>query len=237
MSRPFAVFDIDGTLIRWQLYHAIANGLLKQGLFDESSINKIKSSRMDWKRRTDSNSFSKYEHLLIDAYDKQLLKLSTGQFDATVNAVFEEYKDQTYIFTRNLIGELKDQNYLLFAISGSQEEIVEKIAKYHHFDDFIGVSYGRDGDKFTGSKDLKALDKEKALKQLVAKHDVSWQGSIAVGDTIGDIPMLELVEQPITFNPEQKLFLHAKEQAWKIVIERKNVVYVMKEVDGQYLLA
>ena len=27
MPRPFAVFDIDGTIIRWQLYHALADEL------------------------------------------------------------------------------------------------------------------------------------------------------------------------------------------------------------------
>ena len=30
-GRPFAVFDIDGTLIRWQLYHSIADTLARLG--------------------------------------------------------------------------------------------------------------------------------------------------------------------------------------------------------------
>ena len=33
-SRPFAVFDIDGTLIRWQLYHAVADDMAKQNIIN-----------------------------------------------------------------------------------------------------------------------------------------------------------------------------------------------------------
>ncbi len=49
--------------------------------------------------------------------------------------------------------------------------------------------------------------------------------------------MLEFVENPIAFNPEDTLFEKAKEQGWKIVIERKNVTYELAcgEV-GQYCL-
>ncbi len=32
MSQPFAVFDIDGTIIRWQLYHALADELAKENI-------------------------------------------------------------------------------------------------------------------------------------------------------------------------------------------------------------
>ena len=41
-------------------------------------------------------------------------------FDEIVERVFEKYKDQVYRYTRDLIRELKSQDYLLFAISGSQ---------------------------------------------------------------------------------------------------------------------
>ena len=75
-------------------------------------------------------------------------------------------------------------------------------------------------------------DKDLALTKLVHKHNASWENSIAAGDSTSDIPMLRLVNQPIAFNPEKKLFDEAKKQRWKIVVERKNVVYILKS-DGQ----
>jgi phosphoserine phosphatase len=47
----------------------------------------------------------------------------------------------------------------------------------------------------------------------------------ARGDTESDIPMLELVEIPIAFNPNKKLFEHAKARGWRTVVERKDVIY------------
>jgi phosphoserine phosphatase len=46
-----------------------------------------------------------------------------------------------------------------------------------------------------------------------------------VGDTDGDIPLLESVARPICFNPNQRLFTHAKRVGWDVVVERKDVIY------------
>ena len=50
-GRSFAVFDIDGTLIRWQLYHAVADALVKLGHVEPGAYEEIKVARMNWKTR------------------------------------------------------------------------------------------------------------------------------------------------------------------------------------------
>ena len=62
-------------------------------------------------------------------------------------------------------------------------------------------------------------------------------GSVAVGDSASDVSMMELVELPIALNPEKKLYEHAKKRSWKIVLERKNMVYELEATDGNYRLA
>jgi phosphoserine phosphatase len=58
------------------------------------------------------------------------------------------------------------------------------------------------------------------------KHpELTREGSIAVGDTDGDIPLLESVERAICFNPNQTLYTQAKRRGWEIVVERKDVIY------------
>jgi phosphoserine phosphatase len=49
--------------------------------------------------------------------------------------------------------------------------------------------------------------------------------------------MLEYVEHPIAFNPEIRLFNEARNKGWKIVVERKNVVYELEANHGSYVLA
>lgn len=237
MSRPFAVFDIDGTLIRWQLYHAIADALVKLGYINTKQYQAVKEARMVWKRRAHQESFKAYERALVKAYDQMITELTVDQFTEATTAVFEEYKDQVHIYTRKLIAELKARSYLLFAISGSQKEIVDKIATYYGFDDCVGSEYVQIGGRFTGGKKITLGDKHRLLEELAQKHHVTFKNSIAVGDSEGDITMLEAVEHPIAFNPSLKLYDVATKNHWQIVIERKNVVYELEYRDGSYLLA
>jgi HAD superfamily hydrolase (TIGR01490 family) len=235
-QRPFAAFDIDGTLIRWQLYHALVDHLAKQGHSDSKSWSRIHESRMSWKTRSHAEAFKAYEHELINVYDKILMSLKVSQFNDVVSAVFEEYKDQVYVYTRDLIKELKAKNYLLFAISGSQTEIVGKIAGYYGFDDFSGSLYEQKHGNFTGKVTLPHLNKDKVLNELMVKHNASVEGSFAVGDSVGDSRMMEIVQHPIAFNPEAKLFEVAKERGWKVVVERKNIIYELESENGKYQL-
>ncbi len=236
-GRPFAVFDIDGTLIRWQLYHAIAEALAKRGYIDARTHQKIRDARMLWKRRTHGEAFGAYQSELVIVYEKLLLDLSVKSFNEAVQVVFDEYKDQVYTYTRELIKQLKKDGYLLFAISGSQMEIVSKISKHYGFDDCVGTIYEHEGDKFTGAVTLHLGGKNVVLKELIKKHHASLKGSVAVGDGASDISMLEMVKIPIAFNPEKKLFDYAKGKGWKIVVERKNMVYELEKKDGRYVLA
>lgn len=190
---------------------------------------------MAWKNR--SGEFSDYERQLIDIYDQTIIRLERRQFEDAAQVVFDEYKDQVYTYTRDLIAELKKKGYLLFAISGSQAEIVAKIADYYGFNDYIGSSYVYINGRFTGEKHIAAWQKDKALTELVNKHLATFSGSIAVGDSHSDIAMMELVERPIAFNPEKRLFEHAADKGWEVVLERKNMTYRLTNLKGKYELA
>jgi HAD superfamily hydrolase (TIGR01490 family) len=236
-QRPYAVFDIDGTLIRWQLYHAIADAFARLGYMDSAAHQTIKSERLKWKRRLPGSSFRSYELQVIKTYEAALSKLNPKQVDQAIDLVFDEYKDQIYIFTRDLIKQLKQKDYMLLAISGSQTEIVKKIASHYGFDDYTGTVYEHKGGRYTGKVSVPSLDKDRALTDLVKKHNLPKSGSLAIGDSASDIAMLKLVEQPIAFNPERELYEHARQNGWKIVIERKNTVYELESHDGSYILA
>lgn len=237
-ERPFAVFDIDGTLIRWQLFHAVLDNFGKRGLVSQKDYDNVRQARMVWKKRADPNSFSRYEQCLVQVYDQAIVGLRPADLLEIVQTVFDEYKDQVYTYTRDLIQELKDKDYLLFAISGSQIEIVQLLANYYGFDGAAGSTYTQVSGRFTGQHSiLRHERKVAALDNLVKKYGAKQADSFAIGDSEGDIPILEKVENAIAFNPTQKLFDHAKANNWQIVVERKNVVYKLEPKDAKYQLA
>ncbi len=233
----FAVFDIDGTLIRWQLYHGIVDKLAKEGVLGPDAHDKLHKARMIWKRREHDESFKAYERALITIYEQAINNVSTDEFDRFVSAVVDEYKDQTYVYTRELVKKLKAEGYYLLAISGSHHELVEQVATYYGFDDWQGTRYERKGRSFSGQKFIASQDKKTGLEKMVSKHKLSFRGSIAIGDSLSDAPMLEMVEQAIAFNPDRALFEKAVAHNWKIVVERKNMVYILEQKDGRYVLA
>lgn len=237
MTRPFAVFDIDGTVIRWQLYHALADELARQGHLDPKEFQKVRKARMAWKKRSGEASFDEYEQTLVRLINTAITGILVADLERACRAVLAEYKDQVYTYTRDLIRQLKAQNYLLFTISASQAEIVAMLAKYYGFDDWGGSTYHAENGRFTGKIDVLMRERKPLLLQeLVAKHGADWRGSIGVGDSESDIPMLDMVERPVAFNPTKKLFQHASKQGWKIVLERKNMIYELEPEDGTYRL-
>lgn len=224
-GRPFAVFDIDGTVIRWQLYHAVIDQLVKDGLMDAEAFEHVRQMRMDWKRRAGEDSFLQYEGGLVKAFEEALAGMSVAGFNRAVDETFEEYKDQVYTYTRDLIRELQAKDYLLFAISGSPDTIVTKLADYYGFDDSAATSFPAKDGRFTGARRLSIGNKPKLLQRLIDKHGAVKAGSLAAGDSEGDIDMLAMAERIIAFNPTRRLFEHARKQGWAIIVERKNVVY------------
>ena len=69
------------------------------------------------------------------------------------------------------------------------------------------------------------LNKANVLKRAVEKEGLTIAHSIGIGDTESDIPFLEVVARPVCFNPNMKLYRHARRMKWKVVVERKDVIY------------
>jgi len=236
-QKSFACFDIDGTLIRWQLYHAVVDKLAKLGLLGENAHDKVHKARMIWKRREHRDAFIQYERELINVYEESLPNLKPATFDEVVKKVADEYKLQVYAYTRELINKCKKDGYVLLAISGSHQELVEHVAKQFGFNECVGTTYERKNGKFSGEKYVVSIDKNKMLLELIKKYNLTTKNSIAVGDSKGDISMLEIVDNPIAFNPDRQLFEAAKKNSWKVVIERKNMIYELESKNGKFILA
>lgn len=234
-QRPIAVFDIDGTLIRWQLYHAIVDKLIYSGSINNPKIiEEINAARINWEHRKNNSAFEDYEIVLIK-YSKEIIKnISKEELTSISKSVFDNYKNKIYRYTSQLIKDLKKKQYLVFCISGSPEIIIKMIADYYGFDDYLGSRLSNfDDDFLIMTHDNKA----KNLIKLVEKYHTSLKNSIAVGDSDGDIPLLNSVQTAIAFNPNKKLLTYAQNKSWQIVIERKNVIYQLLKIDGKYVLA
>jgi HAD superfamily hydrolase (TIGR01490 family) len=234
-----AIFDIDGTIFRSSLLIELFNELVRRGIFPEKASQEVEREYLAWLNR--KGHYNDYLIKLVKVHYRYQAGRTEKEVEEAIGAVVAWQKDRVYRYTRDLVQKLKRQGYYLLAISNSQESMVRQFTRELSFDAAIGrVPEVTDG-IYTGRTVIAGkpfpitshIDKIKILQQFIADHGlhVDLANSIMVGDSEGDLPLLSHVGKPIAFNPSEPLARIAKRKGWQIVIERKDVVYRIKDTE------
>lgn len=233
--KKFAVFDIDGTLYRWQLYHELVEYLALDGKLPKGASIGLENAWNSW--RAGELSFNQYEKIVVHTMVDNLPLVSVNDFDKACDAVVKNSAHKTYYYTRTLLNKLKSEGYCIIAITGSHQELIDRFGRVYGFDIVVGARYERQGDHFTGKTETITIGRKlDILKQIINEHVLSWTDSYAIGDSDSDASLLEVVKHPIAFNPSEGLFERAKAEGWPIVVERKNIAYTFEKKDQDLIL-
>ncbi|MEK7630830.1 MAG: HAD-IB family phosphatase [Patescibacteria group bacterium] len=224
--RKVAVFDVDGTIFRSSLLIELVDTLIAERVFPKSAARVYAKAKVDWLDR--KGDYEAYIMAVVRAFTLHIRGLSSDKLLRISQQVIDIHKHRTYRFTRELLSELGRKNYFLLAISNSPKDILDLFCREYGFDKVYGRMYELDGKgRFTGkvlNADL-ATDKAKLLLRAVAKENLTLKGSVGVGDTEADIPVLKKVDRAICFNPNKKMYQAARRNGWEIVVERKDMIY------------
>lgn len=220
-----AVFDIDGTIFRKNLAFELIDELARMGIFEKEVRNELVKLYTQWLDH--KGVYEEYRRALVALYAQNIKGRKQEEVINASRVAVPFYKDRTYVFANNLIRELKAKNYCIVAVSGSPSEIVEEYNKYLKFDAVFGSVYAVDQSGcYTGEAEFEPTkDKGQVVKQYVAENHLNFKDSYAVGDTESDVRMLEIVDNPIAFNPNHNLKEIAEKRNWRIVVEKKDVIY------------
>jgi phosphoserine phosphatase len=99
--RKFAVFDIDGTLYRWQLYYSVVFELRKQGVFSEEEALEIDEQYRKWQGK--EASWADFSKPVVDAFLKNLGTIDIAEYRKACNAVIENESHKVYAYTLGLL--------------------------------------------------------------------------------------------------------------------------------------
>lgn len=226
LMRKVAFFDIDGTVFRSSLLVELVETLIEHDIFPAAARDAYVAEYVAWRDR--EGSYDDYIGAVVKSFLTHIRGVHYGSFADVGRLVVAEQSKHVYRYTRDLIKRLIDDGYYVVAISQSPKTILDEFCKNYGFHKVYGRMYEiGPQDRFTGVvADVHLIEnKANIVARVVEKEGVTLSGSIAVGDTEGDITLLEAVEQPICFNPNKKLFDHAGKRDWKIVVERKDVIY------------
>lgn len=226
--QPVAFFDIDGTLFRSSLLISLVEAMIEAEVFPASMRHDYQAEKVAWRNR--EGSYEAYINALIEAFLQSLRGVHYGDLADVGRRVVSGQGRHVYRYTRDLIARLKQDGYFLVAISQSPKTILDDFCEEYGFDKVYGRMYELGPqDRFTGKVIDEHLITNKAniVHRVCSNHDVDSSMSLAVGDTDGDIPLLEAVAEPICFNPNKTLYDHARRRQWQVVVERKDVIYTL----------
>ena len=226
MTKKVAFFDIDGTVFRSSLLIELVQKLVEEKHFPLETEDTYKKEFESWLNR--EGSYEEYIGSVVRAFYTHIKGVHYGDVADIGKVVVQNHSKQVYRYTRDLIRELKEKNYFVVAISQSPKAILDEFCNNYGFDKVYGRMYAiGPGDCFTGEVIDEHVIQNKAniVARVLEREDVTLEDSVGVGDTEGDIQLLQEVDQPICFNPNQTLYKHAKRAGWKVVVERKDVIY------------
>ena len=227
-KNKLAIFDIDGTIFRKNLAFELIDELAWMNLFSKKVRNELVQLYTSWLDH--KGVYEDYRKALVALYGENIRGCRQEEVIAASKKVVPFYKDRTYVFTNNLIKKLKEENYNIIAISGSPSEIVEEYNRYLGFDAVFGTVYELDKEGvYTGQAIFEPpKHKDHVVRQYLTENGLTLEGSYGVGDTESDAKVLDMVKNPIAFNPNSNLKEIAEKKGWRIVVEKKDVIYEIK---------
>lgn len=230
--KPVAFFDIDGTVFRSSLLIELVEQLIEEEVFPPEAALIYETEQQEWRER--EGSYQEYIEAVVKTFLEHIKGVHYGTFAQIGQHVVAEQSRYVYRYTRDLIKELKRRGYYIVAISQSPKTVLDEFCAGYGFDKVYGRFYEiGPQDQFTGKIIDEHLIQNKASivnRVFERNQELSRDKSIAVGDTEGDIPLLESVTDPVCFNPNKLLYDYAKRAGWKVVVERKDVVYHLDKV-------
>ncbi|MBP7133617.1 HAD-IB family hydrolase [Patescibacteria group bacterium] len=226
-----AVFDIDGTLYRRSLMIDLIEHLMQLQRIMPSYFIESRALQKRWEER--ETGYNTYVHAMVREWEQKALGgLAEAEVVDAARRILTETQKRVYVFTRELLGALQESGYTCVALSHSPKQIVDVFAQVWKFDLAFGTEWVIDptGRFSRNQKDAvrHGIDKGRTFDEVVEALEAELDESVAIGDSLDDIPMLERVKYPIAFNPEQALLNAIRPRGVPAVFERKNVMFAIR---------
>ena len=211
-----AIFDLDDTLIHG----------------DSASLWSREMMRLGW---VEDEDFLSLDQELMNAYSQGKLAMEdymafspTPMVGRTVGNVAEAVAHfikavidpLVYREARQTIARHKAAGDRLLVISATGVHIVSPVAAHLGIDEVLAIDLEVQDGQFTGlTEGILTYREGKVLRlsEWLRAQDEMLEGAFFYSDSRNDLPLLKLVDNPITVNPDPTLRAYAQEHGWPVL--------------------
>jgi len=226
-QRPIVFFDVDGTLSRGNLLLMFMHTLSLKNVLPPKKAKKLLRAQREFKNRR--WRFDTYEQAVIDSVE-ELAGLPKWLFDHIADVMLDEFGATYYVITMTLLKKLQELGFRLYAVTGAPNFILPKYFDRIglEVDGIFATDFIFEDNVFSGRVNIDILqDKGGFISAKQEDLNFDIKQSVFLGDTEGDISLMEVVGMPLGINPNQVLVKFCKENGIPFVVERKNLILLV----------
>ena len=211
-----AIFDLDNTLIGGDSDYLWGNYLVSEGLVDK-----------DYYDRENRRFYEEYRQGTLDIYE--FLNFSLRPLAENPLDVLLKLRDRFMVemitpiilpASVALIDKHRNQGHTPLIITATNRFITEPIAQAFGVDQLLATDPEFNDGRYTGKvagtptfREGKVVRLRQWLSQNKANLDHSWFYT----DSHNDLPLLEMVANPVAVDPDETLRQHAEMKGWSVI--------------------
>lgn len=214
--RVLAIFDLDKTIIDTSASMAYRRPMAERGLISTSELLRMMALLGNYMLTTHTEEN-------MNATKDALLGIIKGREEAAMrtmaqDALTEVITPYIYAEARELLDWHRERGHAIAIVTASASVMVEPIASELQVDHLIATELGVAEGRFTGEvlHFNKGTAKVERIRALAESHGYDLDESFAYTDSATDLPMLEMVGNPVAVNPDRPLRKTAMSRNWPI---------------------
>lgn len=211
-----AIFDLDNTLLGGDSDHAFGEFLVEKQLV---SIETFKQANDYFYRQYQQGGLDIYEYL--DFALKPLTEHSLNDLHALHQQFMTEYIRPMFLEKAlELLDKHRARGDFLLIITATNDFVTKPIAKALNVDDILATEAEIINNRYTGKvKGTPCFQQGKVtrLNAWLEDNTHSLKGSYFYSDSHNDLPLLEMVDNPVAVDADEILLEKAKERNWQVI--------------------
>jgi HAD superfamily hydrolase (TIGR01490 family) len=218
VTHAAAFFDVDNTLLQGASVYHLARGLYRRKFFTTAEIARKAVDQLRFRLQGET------PESVANARSSALAFIAghrVAEVQILVEEIFDELMaDRIWPGTKALAQQHLDAGERVWLVTAAPVEVARVLVRRLGLTGALGtIAETRDG-VYTGAlvgDILHGSAKAEAVRALASHEGLDLGSCAAYSDSVNDLPMLELVGNPVAVNPDNKLRRHAQVAGWRVL--------------------